>query len=90
MNVKILFLVTDEIVIVPIGVPGILQTYQTCVSQVQLYGPTNFAPIIHHVARFGAAAQREVGAKVRKAGNILPLLEISKKNMDRFIYKDKS
>ena len=48
--------------------PGILQTYQTCVSQIQLYGPTNFAPIINHVARFGAAAQREVGAKVRHSG----------------------
>ena len=50
------------------GVPGILQTYQTCVSQIQLYGPTNFSPIINHVARFGAAAQREVGAKVRHSG----------------------
>ena len=47
------------------GVPGILQAYQTCVTQIQLYGPTNFSPIINHVARFGAAAQREVGAKVR-------------------------
>ena len=48
--------------------PGILQAYQTCVTQIQHYGPTNFSPIINHVARFGAAAQREVGAKVRHSG----------------------
>ncbi|XP_063953794.1 copine-8-like isoform X1 [Lytechinus pictus] len=34
------------------GLPGILHAYKSCISQVQLYGPTNFAPVINHVARF--------------------------------------
>eukprot|EP00057_Strongylocentrotus_purpuratus_P002542 XP_003724722.1 PREDICTED: copine-8 [Strongylocentrotus purpuratus] len=34
------------------GLPGILQGYKSCISQVQLYGPTNFAPVINHVSRF--------------------------------------
>ncbi|ELT95706.1 hypothetical protein CAPTEDRAFT_3259 [Capitella teleta] len=33
------------------GVEGIMQAYQRTLSSVQLYGPTNFAPVINHVAR---------------------------------------
>ena len=29
---------------------GILASYKGCISRVQLYGPTNFAPTISHVA----------------------------------------
>ena len=29
-----------------------MQAYQNCIRQVQLYGPTNFAPIINHVAKW--------------------------------------
>ncbi|XP_076469076.1 copine-8-like [Babylonia areolata] len=36
------------------GVGGILQAYQTALPRVQLYGPTNFSPVINHVARFAA------------------------------------
>ncbi|XP_072426402.1 copine-3-like [Chiloscyllium punctatum] len=38
------------------GVQGIVDAYHNCLPQVKLYGPTNFAPIINHVARFAAAA----------------------------------
>jgi len=31
---------------------GILAAYRNCLMQVQLHGPTNFAPVINHVARF--------------------------------------
>jgi len=31
------------------GVAGIMQAYQQCIRSVQLYGPTNFAPIINSV-----------------------------------------
>ena len=41
------------------GIEGVLQAYQNCIRQVQLYGPTNVAPIIHHVARFAAQAQQQ-------------------------------
>lgn len=47
-----------------LGVQGILDAYRLCVSQVQLYGPTNFAPIILHVAQFAAAAKKENSARV--------------------------
>ena len=33
------------------GVGGILQAYQSALPNIQLYGPTNFAPVINHVAR---------------------------------------
>ncbi|KAF4527031.1 hypothetical protein B566_EDAN001579 [Ephemera danica] len=39
------------------GVAGVLQAYRSCLSQIQLYGPTNFSPVIRHVARFAEAHQ---------------------------------
>jgi hypothetical protein len=45
------------------GVQGIVDAYTACVNKVELYGPTNFAPIILHVAQFAAAAQKEKAAK---------------------------
>ncbi|XP_048452099.1 copine-3-like [Rhincodon typus] len=41
------------------GVQGIVDAYRSCLPQVKLYGPTNFAPIINHVARFAAAAVQQ-------------------------------
>ena len=29
---------------------GVLQAYRSCLPNIQLYGPTNFAPTINHVA----------------------------------------
>ena len=37
------------------GVSGLLEAYQTSLESVQLYGPTNFAPVIRHVTRFAKA-----------------------------------
>ncbi|XP_043246463.1 copine-8-like [Amphibalanus amphitrite] len=34
------------------GVQGVVEAYQQCLPRIQLYGPTNFAPVIHHVANF--------------------------------------
>ncbi len=39
------------------GVGGIMQAYYTAVQSVQLYGPTNFRPVIDHVAKFANAYQ---------------------------------
>jgi len=47
-----------------VGVQGIVSAYQMCISQVALHGPTNFAPIIYHVAQFAAAAKNEPTPKV--------------------------
>ncbi|KAH9489380.1 Copine-8 [Bulinus truncatus] len=39
------------------GVQGILNAYYQALNKVQLYGPTNFAPVVNHVARFAAAVR---------------------------------
>ncbi len=33
------------------GIHGILQAYHQTLASVQLYGPTNFSPVINHMAR---------------------------------------
>lgn len=33
------------------GIDGILEAYHHSLRTVQLYGPTNFAPVVTHVAR---------------------------------------
>ncbi|XP_025891859.1 copine-5-like [Nothoprocta perdicaria] len=37
------------------GIEGILEAYHKSLKSVQLYGPTNFAPVVNHVARAAAA-----------------------------------
>uniref|UniRef100_A0A8C4P482 Copine-5-like n=1 Tax=Dromaius novaehollandiae TaxID=8790 RepID=A0A8C4P482_DRONO len=37
------------------GIEGILEAYHESLKSVQLYGPTNFAPVVNHVARAAAA-----------------------------------
>lgn len=39
------------------GVNGVLQAYFSALQQVTLYGPTNFSPVINHVARFASQFQ---------------------------------
>uniref|UniRef100_A0A8C4UCL4 Copine-3 n=4 Tax=Neognathae TaxID=8825 RepID=A0A8C4UCL4_FALTI len=41
------------------GIQGIVDAYRACLPQVKLYGPTNFSPIINHVARFATAATQQ-------------------------------
>lgn len=41
------------------GVEGILGAYYSSLRQVQLYGPTNFSPVIRHVAQFARAYQSD-------------------------------
>ncbi|KAJ8396144.1 hypothetical protein AAFF_G00022170 [Aldrovandia affinis] len=46
------------------GIEGVLEAYRMCLPVVQLCGPTNFSPIINHVARFGVqAAQQEMASQ---------------------------
>ncbi|CAB1323266.1 unnamed protein product [Coregonus sp. 'balchen'] len=45
------------------GVEGIAQAYSACLPHIRFYGPTNFSPIITHVARFATQAlQQETAA----------------------------
>ena len=39
------------------GMDGLLEAYQKAIHSVSLYGPTNFAPVIRHVAKFAKAYQ---------------------------------
>ena len=43
---------------------GIAQAYSACLPHIRFYGPTNFAPIISHVARFAAQALQQEKAAV--------------------------
>uniref|UniRef100_A0A673Y268 Copine II n=1 Tax=Salmo trutta TaxID=8032 RepID=A0A673Y268_SALTR len=46
------------------GVEGIAQAYSACLPHIRFYGPTNFSPIITHVARFATQAlQQETAAQ---------------------------
>merc|ERR1719510_854495 len=40
-----------------LGVEGLLQAYRHSLQNVKLYGPTNFSPVINHVANFARAYQ---------------------------------
>merc|ERR1712107_346727 len=37
------------------GIDGVITAYQHALNSVQLYGPTNFAPVVNHVAQFARA-----------------------------------
>uniref|UniRef100_A0A2R8MAF5 Copine 7 n=1 Tax=Callithrix jacchus TaxID=9483 RepID=A0A2R8MAF5_CALJA len=44
------------------GIQGVVEAYQNCLPRVQLYGPTNVAPIISKVARMAAAEEHTAEA----------------------------
>uniref|UniRef100_A0A8C4HI09 Copine 3 n=1 Tax=Dicentrarchus labrax TaxID=13489 RepID=A0A8C4HI09_DICLA len=41
------------------GIEGVVHAYRQCLPQLKLWGPTNFAPIINHVACFAKQALRQ-------------------------------
>ncbi|KAM7390762.1 hypothetical protein PAMA_008788 [Pampus argenteus] len=41
------------------GIEGVVTAYQQCLPKVKLYGPTNFSPVINHVAHFGMQAMQQ-------------------------------
>lgn len=47
-----------------LGIEGVVTAYQQCLPQVKLYGPTNFSPVINHVAQFGRQAMQQETASV--------------------------
>uniref|UniRef100_A0A671Z1V1 Copine-3 n=1 Tax=Sparus aurata TaxID=8175 RepID=A0A671Z1V1_SPAAU len=44
------------------GVEGVVDAYRVCLPQVKLYGPTNFSPIVNHVACFAKQALQQTTA----------------------------
>ncbi|KAL2085742.1 hypothetical protein ACEWY4_019062 [Coilia grayii] len=45
-----------------LGIEGIVEAYRLCLPQIRLYGPTNFSPIINHVARLAHQAANQKSA----------------------------
>ena len=41
------------------GIDGVLAAYYNSLYKVQLYGPTNFSPVINHVAKFATVYQND-------------------------------
>ena len=41
------------------GIPGLISAYYTSLNMVQLSGPTNFSPVINHVAKFAEAFRND-------------------------------
>lgn len=37
-----------------VGIQGVVEAYQNCLPKIQLYGPTNVAPIINRIAKLAA------------------------------------
>ena len=48
-----------------LGVQGVVEAYHKALTLVQLWGPTNFAPIIKHVANFAEQAVKNPQGQVR-------------------------
>jgi len=44
----------DNVLVNVLMLSGILQAYKNCIPNIQLYGPTNFSPVINHVAQIAA------------------------------------
>ncbi|XP_064189793.1 copine-3 isoform X2 [Anguilla rostrata] len=44
------------------GIEGVVEAYRACLPQVKLYGPTNFSPIINHMAQFATQALQQTTA----------------------------
>jgi len=45
------------------GVRGVIDAYKTSLAQLELFGPTNFAPIINKISKLAATAQLERSAR---------------------------
>lgn len=48
-----------------IGIQGVVEAYQACLPKLQLYGPTNIAPIIQKVANSASQEVHTEEAMVR-------------------------
>jgi len=66
------------------GLNGILAAYAQCIQSVQLFGPTNFSPVIEHVARFarrGVADQTNYFILLIITDGIITDMEVTKRTI---------
>lgn len=54
------------------GIQGVVEAYQNCLPKIQLYGPTNIAPIIQKVA---SSASEEMHTKEAMVGERMRKIE---------------
>lgn len=52
-----------------LGIQGVVESYQNCLPKIQLYGPTNVAPIISKVAKVAADEEKTNEASVSELGS---------------------
>lgn len=55
-----------------LGIQGVVEAYQSCLPKLQLYGPTNIAPIIQKVAKSASEETNTKEASVRRGTGIHP------------------
>ena len=48
-----------------VGIQGVVEAYHAALRRCWLWGPTNFAPIINHVAKFAEQAKQNPQIQVR-------------------------
>ena len=58
------------------GIQGVVEAYQNCLPKIQLYGPTNIAPIIQKVANSASEEMHTKEAMVNM-GHAPTLLHVS-------------
>lgn len=73
------------------GIQGVVEAYQSCLPKLQLYGPTNIAPIIQKVAKSASEETNTKEASVRASCCgwlfsclMMGLLQVTRK--DLFMY----
>lgn len=59
------------------GIQGVVEAYQACLPKLQLYGPTNIAPIIQKVANSASQEVHTKEAMVRDSISTQTSLNIS-------------
>jgi hypothetical protein len=59
-----------------LGIQGVVEAYQSCLPKLQLYGPTNIAPIIQKVAKSASEETNTKEASVRRETGFTLLLLI--------------
>lgn len=64
------------------GIQGVVEAYQNCLPKIQLYGPTNIAPIIQKVASSASEEMHTKEAMVREKMTKIKKAQI----WDRFVF----
>ena len=82
----ILFCSPVCVFVVLLGIEGVVTAYQQCLPQVKLYGPTNFSPIINHVAHFGRQAIQQENAAVSCWKSKIKIASVCKCLLVKFLF----